>query len=143
MLRPDHGLHFRTWPGAWDKFEDAAAQKPGAEGRVVGLDLWADGTKGDAAVEFEGTWEVGQEGTYKFYLYDKGTSLRIGDEQVARMDRVSFNPAMGKVALGAGRHKIRITALRKGEHPHLRVAVEGPGLPFQSIPLDTLFLPGE
>jgi hypothetical protein len=128
MLRPDLGLQYSI----------SSRGKVPAQGKVVGLDLWADDTEGDAQVVFSGRFEARLAGTYAFTLFDEGSSVWVGGRQVAAADKDS---GRGVVGLEAGQHRIEIRAVRKGDHPRLRVALEGPDIPFQSIPLDLLFLP--
>ncbi len=130
MLRPDLGLRYRVYKGSFKDFSEAKG-KADAEGRVVGFDLWADDSEGDAAVEYEGLLQVERDGIYEFKLTDDGSTFYVGGEKVGKMG----------IGLAKGRHKIRVTALRLGEHPRLRIAMRGPGIRQQPIPLNSIFFP--
>ncbi|MES2201251.1 MAG: glycosyl hydrolase [candidate division FCPU426 bacterium] len=131
MLRPDHGLHYKVYPGTFKDFSETKGMKAKSEGRVVGFDLWADNSEGDAAIEFNGYLELPRDGYYEFTLSDPASALYLGKTKVGRP----------RIGLAKGRHKFRVTALRQGEHPGLRVTLRGPEMKRQGIPLDALFLP--
>ncbi len=130
MLRPDLGLRYRAYKGTFKDFSEVKG-KPDTEGKVVGFDLWADDSEGEAALEYEGLLQVERDGAYVFKLAGAGSAFYVGGKEVGR----------DGIGLAKGRHRIRVTALRHGEDSRLRVFMTGPGIKQQPIPLDRIFLP--
>jgi len=137
-----HGLRYECYEGNFLSIPDTSRLKPVRSGRSKGFDLGVARRRNGCAMVFRGAIRVPADGCYTFVLHSKdGSRLCVGGRVVADNDEwhKKVKTRIGKVALRAGLHPIRLDCFTRRRGARLNVLWEGPGIKRQSIPAEHLF----
>ena len=134
-----NGLTYRYFRGRWDRVPDFETLEPERTGKIYDLNLGAvEPDKFDFAIEFSGRIAIPESGNYTFFLASNdGSWMQIDDRLL--IDNDGGHPLRersGDVYLHKGEHGFRVGYFQTGGSYALNVAIKGPGLPRQAIPLE-------
>ena len=134
------GLAFRYFEGEWRKIPDFSKLTPALTGHTDVVDISPKQRDEYFGFEFTGYVEVPSTGIYTFHTEsDDGSRLYIGDALVVDNDGLhGMREGVGRIALAAGRHPIRVTYFERTGGDDLVVSYEGPGVRKQPIPAGAL-----
>ena len=136
------GLACQGYEGAWEKLPDFASLEP-ADSWIAGtVELPKEGLgPEDFGLTFSGYISIPHEGLYTFNLWsDDGSRLWIGDREV--VDNYGLHGNQRKtvnLALGKGKHEIRVEFFQHLGGKALELEVEGPQIELQPVPAGWLF----
>lgn len=135
------GLDYRYYEGSWRALPDFGSLTPAASGQTETHELKPKARNDNFALVFEGYVEAPRNGVYTFCTEsDDGSRLSVGGAVVVDNDGShGKQERSGAVALGAGKHAIKVEYFQRGGDSVLEVAWEGPELPRQPIPANALF----
>ena len=144
----DQGLRYSYYEGDWLKLPDFGKLSAKKSGQVGDFNLDMRQRNDRFGVVFSGYIEVPVSGKYTFEtISDDGSKLYIGGQGVNHL--VVNNDGLhakrsrtGTVALGKGRHPIRVTYFERAGQERLKVYWKGPQISRQLIPKNNLFLEG-
>ena len=135
------GLRYGYYLGDWQELPDFSTMATEAKGVVPVFSIEPRTKPEYFGFLFQGYIEVPADGIYKFFLVtDDGSRLWIGDSLVVDSDGLhGAELAEGRIALGAGRHAIRVGFFQRTGGVEFNVGYSGPGIEKQSIPASVLF----
>jgi len=135
------GLLYDYFHGTWDWLPDFDALEPVASGEVAGFDISPKKQEEYFAFRFSGYIKVPEDGVYRFYVAsDDGSRLYIGEDLIVDNDGLhGSEEVMGRVALAAGIHPIKVGFFQKTGGVDFTVSYSGPGIEKQTVPASTLF----
>lgn len=127
-------LNFEYFEGVWDKLPDFSTLTAKSTGECSGLDVELGRLDG-FAIRYRGFLHIRQEGQYRFHLgSDDGSRLRIDDNEVVAVDGIHpLTFGVGRAFLRAGAHRLELEYFEGGGEQELRLEIEGPNLPRQSV----------
>lgn len=137
---PLKNLTYMLFHGEWNRLPDFD-QLP-AEARVRteeindGLIDLEVAERGDHfALVFNGTLQVPQDGTYRFFLSsDDGSRLVIDGERLIEMNQIQgTTEKVARQALKKGDHHLRVEYFEAAGGEHLSLAWDGPGVKMQPL----------
>jgi len=138
------GLQYAYYEGKFLSIPDTFLRKSDRIGRSKSLSLDITRRKDGCAIVFSGYLLVPADGCYTFHLSsDEGSRLTIGGRVVVDNDEYHkrLTTKVGKIALRAGMHALRMDYFERRQGPRLEIRWEGPGIPKQLIPAANLFCP--
>ncbi len=125
-------INYRVYHGVWENPPDFSTMKPVSTGTSQGFDLSVAGREDAFGIQFEGYWNVEQEGTYQFYLSsDDGSRLYLDDELIARYGG-PFTKVPPRV-IPKGVHKIRVDYVEAFGEQNLTLEFQGRGITRQPM----------
>ena len=133
-----NGLHYSYYEGQWDSIPDFSTLKPLKSGKVNGFKLSPIKSIEDYwGICFKGIINIPRDGTYVFStLSDDGSRLSVDGKVVVNNDGIHGPFSVkGKIELTSGRHPIKLDYFEGNYGEMLRLEIEGPGLPRQSLPV--------
>ncbi len=128
-------LNYAYYEGDWEKVPDFGKIQPKTKGMSSGFDLELAARKNNFGMRFTGFIHIAKEGNYKFHLgSDDGSRLQIEDREVVLNDGVHpYGEKQGQRRLNKGVYPIIVDYTQGGGEWELKVEIEGPGTPRQSL----------
>ncbi len=136
-----NGLNYAYFQGKWDSIPDYDQMKHLRTGKVNGFNLKSIKTIEDYwGVKFTGFIEIPRDGSYSFStLSDDGSRLFINNTMVADNDGIHGPFSVkGTIDLKKGKYPVRLDYFEGNYGEMLRLEIEGPGIPRQSLPVSML-----
>jgi alpha-mannosidase len=129
------GLQCRYYEGEWRRLPAFDSLTPVIDTVVAVVALPAFVRAEDYGLVLTGYIEVPRDGLYDFSISsDDGSTLYVGDSLIVNNDGIhSEGDVTGAVALGAGRHAIRVNMFQAKGGKALDLSIAGPGLPKQLV----------
>ncbi len=139
------GLNYQYFEGTWEGMPKFGELKPVATGSAEGLDLSLRKQPEQYGMVFDGYLTVPADGGYIFDLLGTDAdSLEIDGVAVATSPKPvvqvcgsvgnAVQMASGSMALGAGKHRVRVAMTHTTGDQVLSLKWQGPGLPLREIP---------
>jgi S1-C subfamily serine protease len=137
-----NGLQRKEYAGQWPAIPDFASLMPVAE-KVV--EKVVEEKKLNYAFQFRGFLKVAEEGLYSFVLRsDDGSRLRIANKLIADNDGPhAIRDVTGVIRLPTGLHPIDVEYFQGTGETELKLFWEGPGITWQEVPKEVLFVKKE
>lgn len=138
----ESGLVCKGYRGAWETLPDFATLEPADRWIAAAVELPKEGLgPEDFGLAFAGYITIPREGLYTFNLWsDDGSRLWIGGREVVNNDGLHGNqPKTVNLALGKGKHEIRVEFFQHLGGKALELEVEGPETERQPVPAGWLF----
>lgn len=138
-----HGITYTYYEGTWMSVPYFDKLRSRGKGVVYEFDVKPVEKREDHfGVVFESYLLVEAEGEYTFYIRsDDGSKLYINNKEI--IDNDGSHSALtkaGSIELNSGKHPIKVEYFDDYMGEHLTLFYEGPGVPYQVVPADKLFL---
>jgi alpha-L-fucosidase len=135
------GLFYEYFHGTWDNLPDFDKLESVFSEEINSFDISQRERKEYFGFRFTGYITVPSDGVYKFYVAsDDGSRLFIGKDLVVDNDGLHGSvEVMGRIALRAGVHPIKVGFFQKTGGVDFEVSYSGPGIKKQTIPASSLF----
>jgi hypothetical protein len=121
IAKPQGGLHYRYYPGAWDTIPDFSAHTPAKQGFVNDINLQSlviDSV--NFGVWFLGCINIVADGQYTFAVSSDNWSEFLLDDTL-----LVTNTGSGNIGLAAGAHKIDLRYYQRTGQKNLMVTMQG------------------
>ena len=135
------GVNYSYYQGNWENLPDFNSLQPVASGTINTFDTQPASQDEYFGFKFSGFIKVPEDGLYKFFLAsDDGSQLFIGDTLVVDNDGLHGSKVeMGRLALQAGLHPIKVLFFQRTGGMDFEVSLSGPNIEKQIIPASMLF----
>lgn len=143
VYQPDvNGWNYTYYEGEWKNMPDFSKLTPVKTGRINTLDIEFVKMKEDYwGIVFETTIDIKTDDLYTFFICsDDGSIFKIDDKTLILNDGAHLTTERsGKIALKAGRHKLRIEYFDGRRGQYLNLYYKTASMPKQPVPSSVLF----
>lgn len=138
-----HGVAYTYYEGLFKKTADISSGKVLKQGTMSNISIKDAAVKDHFAYEFRALVNIPSRGVYQFYSYsDDGSVLMIDNQVVVDNDGGhSARRRVGKVALEAGLHELKVLYFEDYMGEVMEVGIASRALSEQPLPADWLFIP--